>query len=137
MRNDLLRSAAAMLLAGAGGVALACGYCAEDRVAAVYDHDAVRGALAKHRNVGFFTVEGDFERTGAVRRALIAAVERSGGVKGSVRVALASAALSVADDPARTTPGLLAAAANKPLAARGLALSPLRVIDKSGRMREP
>lgn len=137
MRSKATRAAAAVVLAGASATALACGYCVEDRVAAVYDHQAVRAALGKHRHVAFFVVEGALERNDGVRSALVAAIEKGGGVRGTARVALDSAALSVAYDPARATPASLAAAANEPLAARGLALSPLRLIDASGEMRAP
>lgn len=137
MRNDPARALAAALLAISSGAALACGYCIEDRVAAVYDHDAVSGAISRHRHVAFFSIEGDFVQDEALRRALVAAVEKGGGVKGTARVALESAALSVAYDPARTTLESLTAVANRPLAVKGLALSPLRLIDASGEMREP
>ena len=136
MRNSLLAMVAAVL-AAAAGTASACGYCIEDRVAAVYDHEAVEGALARHRNVAFFGIDGDVAVTEASRRALVSAVENAGGVKGTARVALDNAALSVAYDPGRTSLASLAAAANKPLAAKGLALSPLRLIDEGGKLREP
>lgn len=137
LTDRLARVALLAGLATAAPLAIACGYCVEDRVAAVYDHQAVRAALGKHRHVAFFVVEGALERNDGVRSALVAAIEKGGGVRGTARVALDSAALSVAYDPARATPASLAAAANEPLAARGLALSPLRLIDASGEMRAP
>ena len=137
MRNRILGIAAAALAAAFSGGAIACGYCIEDRVAAVYDHDAVEGALAKHRYVAFFAVEGYLVENDAARRTLVSAVEKGGGLKGTARVALENAAISVAYDPARTSLTALAAAANKPLAARGLVLAPLRVIDEGGVLREP
>jgi hypothetical protein len=128
---------AAALAAGASRVAHASGNSAEVSLAAVYDHDAVEVAIAQHRNVAFFAVEGELALNDASRRALVGAVERSGGLKGTARVALESAAVSVAYDPVRTTLVSLTAAANKPLAAKGMALSPLRIIDASGKLREP
>jgi hypothetical protein len=137
MRNKLARAVMAVLLAGTTGAAFACGYCVEDRVAAVYDHDAVEGAIAQHRHVAFFGIEGDIANAPASRRALVAAVEQGGGVKGSARVAIENAAISVAYDPARVTLAALTTSANKPLAAKGLTLSPLRLIDEGGKLREP
>jgi hypothetical protein len=137
MRNRAAWIVVALSLAGASGGAFACGYCVEDRVAAVYDHDAVEGALAQRRNVAFFGIEGEVAGTEASRRALVSAVEKAGGIKGTSRVALENAAISVAYDPARTTLDSLTARANRPLAAKGLTLSPLRVIDEGGKLREP
>ena len=136
MRNEL-RAAMLAILASVSTTVIACGYCVEDRVAAVYDHDAVESAIAKHRHVAFFSIEGDLRQDEASRRALVAAVDGGGAVKGSARVALENAAVSVAYDPARTTLESLTRAANEPLAKKGLVLEAIRVIDEAGKLREP
>ena len=50
--------------------ALACGYCVEDKIAAVYDHATVTHALAQKHQVAFFHVEGALA-PGAARRRRI------------------------------------------------------------------
>lgn len=136
MRN-LVRFAAVGLAALSAMTALACGYCIEDRVAAVYDQKVVDAAARGHRTVAFFSIEGDVRDDAASKRALGAALKAAGAADGSPRVALVNAACSMAYDPSRTSLDAIVAAANRPLAAHGLALAPLRVIDAGGKLREP
>ena len=133
----LLRLAATGLAALSATTALACGYCIEDRVAAVYDQKVVDAAARGQRTVAFFSVEGDVRDDAASRRAVGAALKAAGAADGSSRVALVNAACSMAYDPSRTSLDAVVAAANRPLASRGLALAPLRVIDAGGKLREP
>lgn len=134
MRRIEIRAARAMLaasLALAAAVANACGYCIEDREAAVYDHEVIATAQARHHTVVFFAIEGEIKLEEASRRALVSALEAGGGDKSTVRVALPSASCSVAYDPARISLAQLSARANKALAARGLKLRPLRMTSES------
>jgi hypothetical protein len=131
------RALLAAALALAASPASACGYCVEDRVAAVYDHEVVEAAKARKGAVAFFAVEGGPSAGAAARRALVAALESAGGIKGSARVALENAACSVAYDPARVSPAQIAARAGKPLAAKGIALTALRVTGGDGELRQP
>jgi hypothetical protein len=116
---------------------LACGFCIEDRVAAVYDQEVVDHAVAKRQQVAFFAIEGPLEANAASRRAVVAALEASGAIRGTARVAVENAACSAAFDPARVDLARLAAAVERKLNARGLTLTPLRVLDSQGQLREP
>jgi hypothetical protein len=125
-----LRLAQAVVAAGlalAAGAVDACGYCIEDREAAVYDHAVIEAALAHNRQVVFFAIEGEVQSGAAARRAVIAALESAGGEKRTARVSLPSASCSVAYDPAKVTLAQLKARANKALVSRGLTLAPLRM----------
>jgi hypothetical protein len=137
MRTRLLAIALAMLVAGASAQVFACGFCIEDRVAAVYDQKVVDDAVARRHEVAFFAIEGPLGANAAFRRAVLAALEGGGAIRGTARVAVENAACSVAFDPAKADPARLAAAAERRLSARGLTLTPLRVLDSRGRLREP
>jgi hypothetical protein len=126
----------AVLLAGAAPVN-ACGFCVEDRVAAVYDKALVDKTLAQHRYMAFFSIEGAVNLDEATRLAVLAALNASGAARGTARVSLESTAASVAYDPARTDLSRITAAAGHLLASRGLTLATLRIIDASGELKEP
>jgi hypothetical protein len=128
---------AALLLTVAAIPAAACGFCVEDRVAAVYDQGAVDAARAGERAVAFLGFDGEPAATQATRRALVAALEANGAVRGSTRVALENGACAFAYDPARTEIEALVAGANRRLRDRHLVLSVLRWIDAAGTLREP
>ena len=132
-----IRSIVAGALLAAAASAQACGFCVEDRVAAVYDQALVDSALAQGRRVVFFGLEGSPRVSPATRRAVLAALGRSGTVRGSARVDLESAAAAVAYDPARTDPGALAVSADRALAPLGLRLTPLRVTGDGGKLTDP
>jgi hypothetical protein len=127
----------AALLILAARPAAACGFCVEDRVAAVYDRALVDKSLVQHRYVAFFSIEGAVNLDEATRLAVLAALNASGAVRGTARVSLESAAASVAYDPARGDLSRITAAASRLLASRGLALVALRIIDASGELKEP
>lgn len=130
-------AAVAFVLASAAGAAQACGFCDEDRIAAVFDAAHVQGALARHRQVAFFGIEGSAGTGSATRRAVVAALEAGGGVRGTSRVALDGNACAVAFDPAKTDAKTIGAAATRALAGRGLSLTALRITDAKGALREP
>jgi len=123
-------------LAGAALSAVACGFCIEDKVAAVYDSAIVERAVADHRHVAFFAIEGEARIDGATRRAVASALESAGGVRGTVRVALANGACSIAFDPKRTDMKRLAASADRALASHKLSLTAVRLIDDGGTLEE-
>jgi hypothetical protein len=127
VRTSLAQAIAAAGLALTAGAAHACGYCIEDREAAVYDHAVIEAALAHNQRVVFFAIEGELKSGDAARRALVAALESGGGEKRTARVSLPSASCSVAYDPAKVSLAKLEARANRALAPRGLALAPLRM----------
>jgi hypothetical protein len=129
--------AAALALALPSAAALACGYCIEDRVAAVYDQAVVDGSKNGHRTVAFFSIEGSVRDDAASKRAVLAALQGAGAARGSARVALSNAACSLAFDPSRTSLDKVVVSANRGLVRHGLTLAPLRVIDAGGKLREP
>ena len=124
-------AAAGLLLALQAPAALACGYCVEDKIAAVYDHAVVARALGRKHHVVFFHIDGTLAPGERTRRALEAIAESTEGVdKGSARVSVASAALAVAFDPRRTVFADVQKGLERKLAPKKLSLLPLRVMDR-------
>ena len=110
--------------------ALACGHCVEDKIASAYDHAVVTRSLAQKHHVAFFHIDGALVPGEASKRSLEALAESTQGVdKGSARVAVETATLSVAFDPARAPLVSVQAALDRKLAARKLSLMPLKIID--------
>jgi hypothetical protein len=115
--------------------AAACGFCIEDRVAAVYDQATVEKAVKEKRYVAFFSIEGEAHAVSP--DAIARAVEGAGAIRGATRVSIHEHALAAVYDPKHTTLERLGTDAGKSLAARGVSLTALRVIDASGRLTEP
>lgn len=80
--------------------ALACGTCAEDRIAATYDHALAQQAARKGRAVVYCELAGPWD----ARRLQAAAARLPGVDAASVRYAREPAALSFALDTKRQTP---------------------------------
>lgn len=133
--HRLLRTAA-MLIALHASAAFACGYCVEDKVAAVYDHAVAMQAFGQKHQVAFFGIDGPLIVNDASRRE-IEALAKSVGLldKGSVRVSVESAALSVAFDPHRTGFAAVQKSLEKKLAAKKLSLLPMRVMDEPAKLK--
>lgn len=92
--------AIALTIALGSAPAMACGYCVEDRIAAVYDHALLQRTLANRHQIAFFAWEGPVTRGAAARLKVLALGEATPGVdKGSVRVSMEPAAVAVAFDP--------------------------------------
>ena len=120
--------AAALVFSSA---AQACGYCVEDKMAAVYDHAVVTRALGQQHHVAFFHVDGKLATGDAGKRALLQAVESAPGAdKGSARASMESASLAVAFDPKRTPVMALQRDIERKLAGKGLSLMLLQVMDR-------
>ncbi len=131
-----MRLVLALLLALAAPAALACGYCVEDKIASTYDHAVITRALAQKHHVAFFHVDGPILPGDAAKRSIEAMVESTPGVdKGSVRVALETLTVSFAFDPRRSPLVAVQAALDKKLAAKRLALMPLRIIDSPAELK--
>jgi len=114
----------------------ACGYCMEDRIAAVYDHSVVTQALDRRHHVAFFAIAGTFAPVDGTQRAIETIAESVNGVdKGSAKVSVESSSLAVAFDPQRTTLTLVRTAINQKLSEKKLSLQPLRAIEQRGQMR--
>lgn len=100
--------------------AMGCGYCVEDKIAAVYDHAAVTQARAQKRTTVYFAIDGTIRDSASTLKAM---AERTRGVeKGSARVSLEAHALAVTFDPRRTALAALQSALEKTLGPRGLEL---------------
>lgn len=109
--------------------ALACGFCVEDKMAAVYDHAVVTQALAQKHQVAFFHIDGSLTPGPAAKRALEEVANAASGVdRGSARVSPESAALSVAFDPRRANVVALQAALERKLAGKKNSLMLLDVM---------
>lgn len=118
------------LLAWCSG-ALACGYCAEDKIASVYDHAVVTRALAARHHVAFLHVEG-----AAPRPQLQEALSRTPGVeRASVRISADLLTVSFAFDPRRASLGALHSAMDRRLARHGVSLMPFQVMEKPGDLK--
>lgn len=115
--------------------ALACGYCVEDRIAAVYDHAVLTQALKRQHHMAFFAIVGTPATGARTRRALEVIAESATAVdKGSARVSIETATLALAFDPQRTTVPVIQQAIERQLAGKHLTLQLLRKIDQNGQM---
>jgi len=84
-------------------LAMACGHCEEDLVAAVYDHGLVLRSQSLKQRIMYMAWDGPVARDDATARRLLQEAARATGVThGSVRVSVQPAALSVAFNPAKT-----------------------------------
>ena len=127
----MLRAAVLTALIAVAGAAGACGVCVEDKMAAVYDHTVVTLALNQKHHVAFFHVDGNLVAGEATKHALEKAADDSPSAdKGSVRISVESASLSVAFDPRRTTMAALQKDLERRLAAKKLSLMLLQVLEK-------
>lgn len=132
----LLGTSLALSLTLAAASAQACGYCIEDKIAAVYDHAVVSKALAGGGQIAFFAVQGD--AAGSDAEAIKAAVESVKGVqRNSARFSASSASLSLAFDPKRISYVKLVQALESKLQERKLILLPLRIMDKPATLEMP
>jgi hypothetical protein len=114
-----------------GGLALACGVCIEDKVAATYDHAVVQRAAASGQVVVFCEIVGpvDAERIRNAAR-VVRGLDAS-----SVRVSETPSAISFVVDPAKQSPQAAAGAIQRGLA-KGIEVKVLRLMDSKG-LREP
>jgi hypothetical protein len=111
--------------------AWACGYCVEDKIAAVYDHASVTRSLAAGRTVVFFALEGELKHGAATRARIEKLAATVPGIEpDSVRASTDVAALALAFDPKRTSFAEVQKALERKLAAQRLSLLALRVMDR-------
>jgi uncharacterized protein (DUF2236 family) len=124
---------ASLLLAS---TANACGYCIEDRMAAVYDHAVMTRASAAGHKVAFYAVLGVAPTDGASAQAIRRAVESVRGVdKNSVRYSGDLAALSLSFDPRAAAWADIDRRIGKALAPRGLTLGLINIVDRPDEIR--
>ena len=129
-----LAAGLALTLDAAAG--FACGYCAEDKVASVYDHAVVKKALGNTHHVAFFHIDGVLVPGDGVRRAIQASAQSVEGVdRGSVRISLDTASASIAFDPRRVSLVSLQNALDRKLAPKKLSLFFFQVMDRPGELK--
>ena len=117
--------------------ALACGYCVEDKIAAVYDHAAVTRAIEEKHTIVFFAIDGPLKPGDATRGKIQAIARSAQGVdRDSVRVSVDLATLAVAFDPRRANLAAVQGALDRRLAPLGLSLLAIRVMDRPGDLAE-
>lgn len=128
-----MRALAGIVALAASAQVLACGHCVEDKIASTYDHAVIQRAAAQKHAVAFFHIEGITPATVSAVSGLRTSVDSAPGVdRGSVRLSLDAAALSVAYDPARVSFARLQRALDRTFGVKGLVLSPLQVTDSPG-----
>jgi len=131
-----LRSALLLALLVAASEAYPCGICVEDKIAAVYDHAAVTRSLGAKNTVAFFAIEGPIPPGVAALRKIAAMASSAPGVdKDGVRISRDAASLSIAFDPRRTPLAKVQEILDRRLAANGLSLLAMRMMDTPGRPR--
>jgi hypothetical protein len=102
-------------------------------VAAVYDHAAVSRALAGKSIVVFFAIDGTIPPGAAALRHIAALAASTPGVdKDSVRISRETASLAVSFDPRRGNLAHVQESLDRALAATGLSLLAMRVMDSPG-----
>ncbi|HXM82392.1 MAG TPA: hypothetical protein VN929_10775 [Burkholderiales bacterium] len=130
MRNTLFCA-----LLAASATAYACGYCVEDKVAAVYDHAVVTRALSAKHVVVFFAIDGALAGGQRTQRSIEDTARAVPGVDAaSVRVSVELAALSIAFDPRRTTLAAVEKVLDRRLAPFGLSLLTMKLMDRPGEL---
>ena len=123
MKFSNIVNALALLAVLGSTAAIACGYCVEDRIAAVYDHALLQRTLASKHQIAFFAWDGPLTRNEAGRKKMVALGEATPGVdKGSTRVSMEPAAVAVAFDPRRGSVESVQAALQKSLATMKLSV---------------
>jgi hypothetical protein len=102
-------------------------------VAAVYDHAAVSRALEAKRTVVFFAIDGTIPPSAAALRKIADLAASAPGVdKDSVRISREAASLAVAFDPRRGHLANVQESLDRKLAAIGLSLLAMRVMESPG-----
>lgn len=130
MNTHTIFRVAGLLLALQGTAAIACGHCVEDKIAAVYDYAIVTQALGQKHQIAYFAIEGALTPDNDVRQIIKAVESASVADKGSARVSVESASLSVAFDPRRVPFAALQKAIERKLAAKKLSLQLLQVMNQ-------
>ena len=103
MKTNFAGRVAASALALSSTVAMACGHCPEDLIAAVYDHALAQRTLALRHETLFFVWDGPIARSDELRQKLMALAEAVPGVdKGSARVSMEPTALAVTSARSKT-----------------------------------
>ncbi|HTS20952.1 MAG TPA: hypothetical protein VMN79_03990 [Casimicrobiaceae bacterium] len=124
----LQKGIVAVALAAVSGLALACGACIEDKVAATYDHAIVTGAAARGELVVFGEIDGPVDAQRASERIRRTAERVRGVRRGTVQASVAPPAFSFALDARVQAPEAAAAELERRVALPGLHLAVIRVL---------
>jgi hypothetical protein len=109
-------------------VAVACGACVEDTIAATYDHAVVERAAAQGKLLVYASIDGIGDAKALANKAGVAARHVTGVDRTSVRVSASPLALSFAIDPkAQTVDGAIASVQQRGHD-QGIRLSVVRVV---------
>jgi hypothetical protein len=108
-------------------VALGCGACIEDKVAAAYDHAMVIHAAARGQRVVFGAIDGTVEPQRVSERIRGSAAKVKGVQRGTVHVSIEPPAFSFALDPNAQTPEAATRELERRLAMPRLHLTGIRV----------
>jgi len=131
--RSILLVALVAAASAAASIASACGVSVEDKIAAVYDHAAVSRALEAKNVVTFFAIEGAIPQSAAGLRRIAALAASVPGVdKDSVRLSRDVASLAISFDPRRANLAKVQKLLDQKLAAMGLSLLAMRVMDRPG-----
>jgi hypothetical protein len=84
-------------------LAVACGACVEDTIAAIYDHAVVERSATKGNVLVYASIDGIGDAKSLANKAGVAARRVAGVDRTSVRVSAAPLALSFAIDPKTQT----------------------------------
>ena len=117
----------ALALAGAPA-SRACGVCVEDKIAATYDHAVLMRATAHGHVVVFAAVDGFTDADALAADARKSAKNVRGIDAGTVRAAVAPAALSFALDPGLQAPEAAMHAVERHARTPGFRLTLLKVV---------
>ena len=115
-------------LAMTSGVALACGVCIDDKVAAVYDHAVMQQAVKAGKLVVYCELHGPFAVQALAPRARRAVQALQGIDQATVRTSDDLPVISFVVDPARQRPEAVVAALRERLAADKIVPTLLKVM---------
>ena len=117
---------ACVVLVMVPGLALGCGACIEDKIAATYDHATVTAAATRGDRIVFGAIDGAVDPQ-RVRERILAMAPRVRGVrKQTVHASIAPPAFSFGLDR-RATPESAVAELERRMAVPGLRLTVIRV----------
>ncbi len=106
------------------------GTSANERITAVCDEEILAQARAQEHKVAFFAIDGTIATGTFAPQAIRAIVEAIFGVdKGSIRVSLEKASLSLAFDPRRVAFAAIQRILDRKLARMRLSLLPMKVLE--------
>ena len=97
----------------------------------MYDHGVITDALNAHHQIAYFAIGGPLPADGESRHVIARALTSAKGIDApSLRVSVDTASLSLSYDGKRITSEQIIDTLNRKLAARGLSVSLLKVIDR-------